>query len=126
MAEEPRSRGEKILEAFGDVLSKLDSQMRRNPDLPEAYTRILVDGYDARNQMAWILSNLCARHQELQSMSTGECPMCKLAESSKAKEGPEICPRCESHWRNFLTEMCVFDPHKWHNRKGKIWRRESK
>jgi len=81
------TRGFRILEAISNVLSKLESQILRNPDLPEAYKTILRDGYEARSSVQWLLSNLCPRHQEVQSMSSGPCPMCQLA-ATKA----ETCP----------------------------------
>ena len=36
-----------------------------------------------------------------------------------------ICPRCESHYRNFKTLHCIADTHKWHSEEGRKWPREA-
>jgi hypothetical protein len=37
---------------------------------------------------------------------------------------PDICPRCESHYRNFKTLHCIADTHKWHSEEGREWPRQ--
>jgi hypothetical protein len=37
----------------------------------------------------------------------------------------DICPRCESHYRNFKTLHCIADPHKWHSEEGREWPRQA-
>jgi hypothetical protein len=49
LAERRREVLESAREPFGNVLSKLESQIVRNPDLPEAYKTILKAGYDFLN-----------------------------------------------------------------------------
>lgn len=85
-----RTRGDQILNAIGGVLSKLESQVMRNPDLPRVYKMILAEGYAARDRVQWLLSNLCPRHQEIQSMSCGKCAMCEKAALAPApSEAPQ-------------------------------------
>ena len=38
-------------ESLRNVLSKLESQILRNPDLPEAYRQILAEGYSAIDEL---------------------------------------------------------------------------
>lgn len=83
----------RILESFSNVLSKLESQISRNPDLPEAYKTILREGYETRSKIQWLLSNLCPRHQEVASMSSGPCPFCEAAGlRSQAAPTPQEAP----------------------------------
>jgi hypothetical protein len=51
-----REAAEATLEPFSNALSKLESQVGRNPDLPSAYRTILREGFEARDQLVSALS----------------------------------------------------------------------
>lgn len=118
-------------EGISNVLSKLESQILRNPDLPEAYLRILHRGYVDCAKVNWITKNFCNRHLEIITMSSGPCPFCSKSDSSlpartelyKAEGGGEdACPACRSMTKEIRYTMVDMRrhielpcPHIWHD-----------
>jgi hypothetical protein len=66
----------------------------------------------------------CGRKLLVEGQVIGKEFTAQLSEpTGQAQE--DICPRCESRYRNFKTLHCIADPHKWHSEEGRQWPREA-
>lgn len=65
------------IDKIWSALSKLESQICRNPDLPPAYRTICNEAFDAARNLDRLTRNLCAKHLSMNSMSVGPCALCE-------------------------------------------------